>query len=231
MSGLIDIKTAKSALPEPRRRLVDQLVADNKPSKPAPSVLGQWLAWLGFSLVAVVFSLFLIGPQFEIMDRLTEPASGGFLLLTFILAAFSAWVGIASSMPQYRPRWAPRMVAGFLILFLFAMPFLFFDRESLAGVVTLDMADGWFCARTVVWIALPTWLMLGWMASRNASFYPRWTGAWLGISAFLLGAGTIQLHCARWETCHMLMDHLLPMLLFIFLPIWIGGYWFARWRK
>jgi hypothetical protein len=29
----------------------------------------------------------------------------------------------------------------------------------------------------------------------------------------------------------MLVDHLLPMLVLIFLPIWIGGYWFARWRK
>jgi hypothetical protein len=231
MSESIQSKPIKSSLPESHRRLIDNLVAENKPTPKAPTVLGQWLVWLVFSLMAVALTLSLIGPQFEIQERLTDFSSGGFLALTFILAAFTARMGIASSMPDYRPHPAPRIIAAILILFLFCMPFLFFDKDILSRVLARDMADEWFCARTVFLVALPTWLMLGWMASRNASFHPRWTGAWLGISAFLLGAGTIQLHCARWETCHMLVDHLLPMLVLIFLPIWIGGYWFARWRK
>ncbi len=231
MSESVQSKLIKNSLPESRRRLVEKLVAEFKPTQPAPTVLGQWLAWLGFSLLAVAVSLYLIGPQFEILERLTDFSSGGFLLLTFLLAAFTAWTGIASSMPEYRPHAAPRIVVAVLLIFLFSMPFLFFDKDPLAQVLARDMGDEWFCARTVVWVALPTWFILGWMASRNASFHPRWTGAWLGISAFLLGAGTIQLHCSRWETCHMLVDHLLPMLLLIFLPIWIGGYWFARWKK
>jgi len=231
MSESIPSKSIKSPLSESHRRLVDRLVAEVKPTQPAPTVLGQWLVWLAFSLLSVAVSLYLIGPQFEILERLTDFSSGGFLLLTFLLAAFTAWMGIASSKPEYRSHAAPRIVAAILLLFLFSMPILFFDKDPLVRVLARDMADEWFCARTVLWVALPSWLMLGWMASRNASFRPRWTGAWLGISAFLLGAGTIQLHCARWETCHMLVDHLMPMLALIFLPIWIGGYWFARWRK
>jgi hypothetical protein len=140
-------------------------------------------------------------------------------------------MGIATSKPDYNPRPLPRLLAIGLILFLISMPILFFDRDSLSRVWSQNMADGWFCVRTVVLVALPSWIMLGWMASSNASFYPGWTGAWLGASAFLLGAGTIQLHCARWETCHMLVDHLLPMLVLIFIPIWVGSYWFSRWRK
>jgi hypothetical protein len=224
-------KSMSSSLPESHRRLVEKLVADNKPTKPVPSVLQQWMIWLGFALLVVAFSLYLIGPQFEIMERLTEPSSGGFLLLAFVLSALAAWVGIASSMPDHRSHPAPRVITAFFVLFLFSMPILFFDRDTFSQVWANNMEDGWFCVRTVVLVAFPSWVILGWMASRNASFHPGWTGAWLGVSAFLLGTGTIQLHCAHWETCHMLVDHLLPMLVLIFLPIWIGGYWFSRWRK
>ncbi len=231
MSEPIQPKSDLNGLPESHRRLVEKLAAEAKPLKPAPSVLRQWLVWLTFSLVVVGITLSLIGPQFEIMEKLNDPASGGFLLLAFSLSAFCAWMGIASSKPDYRSRLAPRIFAGVMVLFLFSMPFLFFEKDNLSQVWALNMADGWFCARTVLLVAFPSWLMLGWMASRNASFHPGWTGAWLGTSAFLLGTGTIQLHCAHWETCHMLVDHLLPLVALIFIPIWAGSYWFSRWMK
>jgi len=230
MSDLNSQSIAKS-LPESQRRLVERLVADNKPVKPVPSVLVQWLIWFFFALLVAGVSLSLIGPQFEIQERLAELSSGGFLLLAFVLSALTAWMGIASSMPDHRPHPLPKVLAALCVLFLFSMPFLYFDRDTLTQVWANNAEDGWFCVRTVVMVAFPSWVMLGWMVSRNASFHPGWTGAWLGISAFLLGTGTIQLHCAHWETCHMLVDHLLPMLVLIFLPIWLGGYWFSRWRK
>jgi hypothetical protein len=231
MNEPIQTKINLSDLPEFQRRLVEKLASEARPVKPAPSVTQQWLVWLGFSLLVVGVSLYLIGPQFEIEERLTEISSGGFLLLAFTLSAFCAWMGIASSKPDYIPRLAPRLFAGAWGLFLFSMPFLFFDKDNLSQVWAVNMEDGWFCARTVLLVALPSWVMLGWLASRNASFHPGWTGAWLGASAFLLGTGTIQLHCAHWETCHMLVDHLFPMLALIFLPIWIGSHWFSRWKK
>ena len=224
-------KTTLHGFPQAHRALVEKLVSEAKPLKRTPSVLTQWLVWMGFALVVVVATLSLIGPQFEIGERLSDPASGSFLALCFVLSAFCAWMGISSSKPDHTPRLVPRLLALGFVLFLFGMPFFFFERDSFSGVWFENMADGWFCAKTVVLVALPSWVMLGWMASRNASFYPGWTGAWLGFSAFLLGAGTIQLHCAHWETCHMLVDHLLPMLVLIFVPILAGSRWFSRWRK
>jgi len=223
--------TNLQTMSETHRRLVEKLASEAKAVKPMPGVFQQWLVWLTFALLAAGVALSLIGPQFEWMEKLTDPSSAGFLFLAFALSAFTAWMGIASSMPDHQPRSGPRVFAGVLVLFLFSMPFLFFGRDTLSQVFALNAADGWFCARTVVLVALPSWVVLGWMASRNASFHPGWTGAWLGASAFLLGTGTIQLHCAHWETCHMLVDHLLPMLVLIFLPIWIGAYWFSRWSK
>ena len=231
MTDPIQPKPMMNNLPQAHRVLVEKLAAETRPSKATPSTFVQWLVWLGFALAMVAATLSLIGPQFELMEKLTDPVSGGFLLLAFTLSAFCAWMGIASSKPDYTPRAVPPTLAALLVLFLFSMPFFYFDSDSLSKVLTQNMADGWFCARTVIWVAIPSWAMLGWLASRNASFYPGWTGAWLGASAFLLGAGTIQLHCAHWQTCHMLLDHLLPMAVFLFIPIWLGSYWFSRWRK
>jgi hypothetical protein len=222
---------ALDRLPEAHRRLVQSLSKDNRAPKPGAGPLQQWLIWMGFALLAVVLTLSLIGPQFELAEKLADLASGGFLLLAFALSSLAAWMGIRSSLPDHQPQLWPRVLVGGLVLFLFSMPFLYFGKDSLAQVWALNAADGWFCARTVVLVAFPSWVVLGWMASRNASFRPGWTGAWLGVSAFLLGSGTIQLHCSHWETCHMLVDHLLPMLVLIFLPIWAGSYWFSRWNK
>lgn len=231
MTEPIQPKTMANNLSEAHRRLVEKLAAEARLSKATPSIFTQWLVWMGFALAVSGATLSIIGPQFELVEKLTDPVSGGFLLLAFCLSAFCAWMGIASSKPDYTPRVIPLALAALLVLFLFSMPFFFFDPDSLSKVWTQNMADGWFCARTVIWVAIPSWVMLGWLASRNASFYPGWTGAWLGAAAFLLGAGTIQLHCAHWETCHMLVDHLLPMVTFIFIPIWLGSYWFSLWRK
>src|ERR1700679_714126 len=103
------------------------------------------------------------------------------------------------------------------------------------GVATNTTAHNsesrWVFCRTGVIVAISFSVMLASMVPRNASFHPGWTGAWLGISAFLLGTGTIQTHCTHWETTHILINHLLPMGLFIVIPIWLGSHWLARWKK
>jgi hypothetical protein len=218
-------------LPPVQREAVENLLSAAKPFKPVPSALRQWLAWMILASLGAAAAALLLGPQAGLLQKLTQFPSGAFLALVFLGSALAAWGGIASSMPGEEPGRGQRIFTAFLLLFLFGMPFLFFGRNDLGQVLHQDMAEGWFCFRTVGLVAVPSWLFLGWMVSRNASFRPGWTGAWLGVSAFLLGTGTIQMHCARWESCHMFVDHMLPMVFFIALPIWIGSFWFSRWKK
>jgi len=219
-------------LPGFQREAIAKLLADTRPFKPAWPIYLQWLLWLALSGLVVSLALSFIGTRFELADHLMdEPAAAAFLALVFVGSALSAWAGIASSMPGEEPGRGGKVIAGLFLVFLFAMPFLFFGREAFGDVLDRDVAEGWFCFKTVAIVAVPSWIILGLLASRNASFRPGWTGAWLGVSSFLLGTGTIQMHCARWESCHMFVDHMLPMMLLIALPIWLGSFWFARWKK
>jgi hypothetical protein len=218
-------------LPDIQRRAAEKLLAEAKPFKPVPSVLKQWLIWLGLAVLVAGLSLWIIKPQDDILQKLLQLPSGSFMLLLFVGSALAAWNGIASSMPGEEPGPAAKSWMIGILVALIAIPLFFFTSDNLAGVLEHNAESGWFCFRTVVLVAIPSWVMLAWMVSRNASFHPGWTGAWLGISAFLLGTGTIQTHCTHWETTHILVNHLLPMGLFIVIPIWIGSHWLARWKK
>ena len=214
-----------------QRRTAEKLLLDTKPYQPVPSVLFQWLAWMALALVIVVLTILIIKPQQDFLEKLRLLPNAVFMLLVFVGSALAAWGGISSSMPGREPGSVEKSLLIGIVLSLFVIPFLFFTPDTMAEVWSHSMASGWFCFRTVFLVALPSWILLGWMVSRNASFAPAWTGAWLGVSAFLLGTGTIQIHCEHWESYHMVVDHLLPLILLIFLPIWIGSFWFSRWKK
>ena len=218
-------------LPPVQREAVENLLSAAKPFKPVPSALRQWLAWMVLASLGVAGAAVLLGPQAGLLQKFTQFPSGAFLALVFLGSALAAWLGIASSMPAGEPGWFPKVLMGLILLSLFTMPFVFFASDDLRAVLDHDQTTGWFCFRTVLFVAAPSWALLGWIASRNASFHPGWTGAWLGIAAFLLGTGTIQTHCSHWECCHMLVNHMLPLVLFLVLPIWIGSFWFSRWNK
>jgi hypothetical protein len=218
-------------LPDFQRKAVESLLSQTTPVNPTPSVARQWIAWLILSILVAAFSEAIIKPQVGLLERLAHFPSGPFLALVFLGSALAAWFGIASSMPGEEPGAKTRLFMGGFLLFLFSMPFLFFQPDDIRAVLAHDCVTGFFCFRTVVLVAIPSWSLLGWMVSRNASFKPGWTGAWLGVSAFLLGTGVAQAHCSHWECCHMLVNHLLPLVLFLFLPIWAGSYWFSRWKR
>jgi hypothetical protein len=218
-------------LPGFQRQAVERLLAQAKPVKTVPSVAHQWLLWMVLSTVAAVVGVAVLGPQPGLGMRLSQLPSGGFLVLVFLGSALAAWAGIASSMPGSEPKSAQRSLMGAVLLLLLAMPFLFFTKDDLGAVWAHGMESGWFCFRTTLLIAAPAWVFLGWLVARNASFHPVWTAAWLSVSASLLGTGVVQVHCVHWESYHVVVDHLLPMAIFIFLPLWVGSYWFSRWRK
>jgi hypothetical protein len=218
-------------LPDIQRRAAEKLLAQSQPFKPVPSVFKQWLIWLGLAVLVAGLSLWIIKPQEGILEKLLQLPSGSFMLLLFAGSALAAWNGIASSMPGEEPGPAAKGWMIGILVALIAIPLFFFTSDNLSGVLEHNAESGWFCFRTVVLVAIPSWVMLAFMVSRNASFHPGWTGAWLGISAFLLGTGTIQTHCTHWETTHILVNHLMPMGIFIVVPIAVGSYWLARWKK
>lgn len=218
-------------LPPVQRRAAERLLRQTRPYRPVPSPLLQWAAWLGFAILVVTISLTLLHPQDGIGQVLSRFPSGPFLFLCFLGSGAAAWMGIATSMPGNEPGILSKTLTFLILAALFTMPLFFFEKDSLTAVLSHDMATGWFCFRTVFLVAVPSWALLGWLVSRNASFQPGWTGFWLGVSAFLLGTGTIQTHCSHWECCHMLLNHLMPLWIFIALPIWLGAHWFSRWEK
>jgi len=139
---------------------------------------------------------------------------------------------VASSIPG---RQTSRLHLVLLAVFLAAviiLPFVFFIPK---GEEIFEMDDivkcGPDCFKAIALIGVVPWILLGWRLSRNASFSAKWTGAWSGVSAFLLGSLVTLMHCGYWEAGHMVAVHLLTVAFFSFLTTWLGAMWFSRWKK
>lgn len=231
MKNDMPVQVQLEKLPDFQRRVAEGLLAQSRPVQPVSSLFRQWLGWLALAVLGVAFSVTVLHPQPELWERLTVFPTGPFLALVFLASAVAAWLGIASSIPGEEPGPALKALMGALLLGLLAIPFFLFTPDHLEDVLDHNRISEWFCFRTVVVVAAPSWALLGWIAARNASFRPGWTGGWLAVSAFLLGTGSIQTHCQHWECWHVLVNHLMPMAVFIFVPILIGSHWFSRWNK
>jgi hypothetical protein len=218
-------------MPDLQRRTAEKLLAETRPIRPVPSVLKQWLLWLVLAGLVSGLAVAILRPQDGLWEKMLVLPDGSFLILLFVASALAAWNGIASSIPgeEAGPAAMTWMIA--VLSALVAIPLFFFTPDHLRAVLEHDTDTGFFCFRTVVLVAIPSWVILAWLASRNASVRPGLSGFWLGVSAFLLGTGTVQIHCTHWETTHVLVNHLLPLALFIALPIWIGSYWLSRWER
>jgi len=224
-------KDTLQKMPDLQRRMAERLLAETKPFRPVPSVFKQWLLWLVLAALGSGLAVAILKPQEGLWEHMLVLPSGSFLILLFIGSALAAWNGIATSMPGEEPGLAAVTWMIGILAALVAIPILFFAPDHLKAVLEHDTSTGFFCFRTVVLVAIPSWVMLAWMVSRNAAMKPGLTGLWLGISAFLLGTGAIQTHCTHWETTHVLVNHLLPLALFIALPIWIGSHWLSWWER
>ncbi len=210
--------------------LVGRLLAEAEPVKRIKSPLSQWLLWLALSCFSVV--LFLTAIHLQDMGAVFHNMpSLGFLLIAFLGSALSAWEAVSSSVPGRQTGSAYRLLSVTLLVALLFMPFLFFAPGRGSFDLVSCCASGWPCIQWGSVAGFFPWLTLGFLISRNASFRPFWTGAWAGLSAFLLGTFTIQLHCPSWETGHMFVAHLLPVALLTFPASFIGAFWFSRWKK
>jgi hypothetical protein len=211
-------------------RIVNQMVQDVKPASVLIRPAVQWVLWLAASLLVMVFFWMRMGVQANVSQVMRQMPPLLFILSAFAGASLAAWEAIASSIPGRQTGKAYRVLAMLVLAALASIPFIFFNQP---GPLDLGKAlsNGMGCAEGATFSGLIPWIFMGWMLSRNATFHPWWTGLWSGVSAFLMGTITIQIHCPSWDMDHVLMTHLLPAAVGTITASLLGAFWFARWKK
>jgi len=211
-------------------QLVEQMVQDAKPAGVLLRPAVQWILWLASSLLVMAFFWMRLGIQPDLFRIMNQIPPLFFIFSAFVGASLAAWEAISSSVPGRQTGRFYRVLAVLALIALISIPFIFFvHTESLQWGRALSDDTG--CVEGVSFSGLIPWIFMGWMLSRNASFNPLWTGAWSGVSAFLTGTITIQIHCPNWEMNHVLMAHLLPAAIGTLLVSLLGSFWFSRWKK
>jgi hypothetical protein len=223
------VKTKQTPM-EFHNQIVDQVVREAKPMGLHLRPAVQWVLWLAASLLVMSFFWMRMGMQANVSQVMQQMPPLFFILFAFAGASLAAWEAIASSIPGRQTGKFYHALAVLVLIALVSIPFIFFAHPS-----SLDfgktLVNGIGCAEGAVFSGLIPWIFMGWMISRNASFHPWWTGLWSGVSAFLMGTITIQIHCPSWDMDHVLMSHLLPAAVGTIAASLLGAFWFARWKK
>ena len=115
------------------------------------------------------------------------------------------------------------IVIGLGIVSIFLFPP---DVPAVEGCI---LNNGWDFS-LVFLVGLVPWSVLGFRLSKNAVFNPTITGAWSGLSAFLLATCTLYICCPCGSLGHMFVSHLLPVVAGTFLCALAGAFWFSRWE-
>ncbi len=207
-------------------QLVEQVVADAKPAGMLLRPTAQWFLWLASSLFVMAFFWMRMGIQSNLSQVMSQMPPFLFIFSAFAGAGLAAWEAISSGVPGRQTGKVYRVLAVLVLIALVSIPFLFFAHS---GPLVFTGDTG--CVEGVSFTGLIPWIFMGWMLSRNASFNPWWTGLWSGVSAFLMGTITIQIHCPNWEMNHVLMGHLLPAVIGTMVVSLLGSVWFSRWKK
>jgi hypothetical protein len=208
--------------------MVEKLVQEAGPVQCVPAASTQWLSWLALSLVAMTAVVLLLHSGAEFWKELIHSGSVFFILLTLGGAALAAWGAILSSLPgRCCKTWRLPMA---LILVCLAVVLFFFFPLAAPIVDGCVLSEGWDFY-LVFLVGLVPWTVMGFRLSRNAAFHPVITGAWSGLSAFLLATCTLYICCPCGSIGHMFISHLLPVVVGTFLCALAGAFWFSRWEK
>jgi len=211
-------------------QLVEQVVRDAKPAGMLLRPATQWFLWLGASLLVMAFFWMRMGVQSTLSQVMSQMPPFLFIFSAFAGSGLAAWEAISSSVPGRQTGRGYRVLAVLVLIALVSIPFLFFTHTGPLQWGSA-LSDDTGCVEGVSFSGLIPWIFMGWMLSRNASFNPWWTGLWSGVSAFLMGTITIQIHCPNWEMNHVLMAHLLPAAVGTIVVGLLGSFWFSRWKK
>lgn len=223
------MKTKQTSL-QFHHQLVEKIVHQAKPSGLRLRPVTQWFLWLASSLLVMSFFWMRMGVQSNLSQVMGQMPPLLFIVTAFAGASLAAWEAITSSVPGRQTGRGYRVLAVLVLITLVFIPFIFFAHTgSLQWGRALSDDTG--CVEGVSFSGLIPWIFMGWMLSRNASFNPWWTGLWSGVSAFLMGTITIQIHCPNWEVNHVLMAHLLPAAIGTLLVSLFGFFWFSCWKK
>jgi hypothetical protein len=220
-------KTSHKNLAQLHRDIVDRLVQEAGPVKCVPAA-AQWFSWLVLSLGAMTAVVLLLHSGSEFWKELVNPGSFLFILLTLGGASLAAWGAILSSLPgRCCKTW--RFPMAVVLVCLGVVPFFFFPLAT-------SIVDG--CVLSKVWdfylvflVGFIPWSVMGFRLSRNAAFHPVITGAWSGLSAFLLATCTLYICCPCGSIGHMFISHLLPVVVGTLFCALAGAFWFSRWEK
>lgn len=212
-------------------RVVDRILADHRPDRHIAWAWAQWFLWLGLSVAVIGMVFLMMGLPYDAGLLVENPTMLAFFAAAFAGAALAAWEAIASSIPGRGTRKGYKFISSLALVLLVLIPFLFFYPVGR----DFDLAGSFFggigCILRGSMLGVVPWVALGWMLSRNASFRPAWTGAWAGVSSFLIGTIAVQFHCPLWDAHHLLVAHLLPVALCVFIVTFLGAHWFARWKR
>jgi hypothetical protein len=196
---------------EPGNKLIDEMVRDLRPVRPAR--IGVALALL-LAVEAVVLAVGIgwSGIRPDISERLYDPRFIGFVSILMTAAIGSAWAALRLSVPG-------RELSRPALLGLLLLPSL----AAAAAVVLLPWGGRWADIRPIMWAcwhcisftaatAFIPWLFVVMTVSRLAPLRPARVGVLAGLSAFALGALATELHCASREGYHLALGHYLPVV-------------------
>lgn len=200
--------------------LVDSLIQDAAPVKPAPHPFMLSLRWVAVAVVYLVVSLWISGLRPDLMQKINEPwfvAEMAALTLIFIATSLSAAVLVFPDLHQMRKTaLAP---AGLFALFIAIM---FFAWRADVPPAPLPMHSFECTASITLFSLLPAaWTFF--FMRQYASTHCRWAGSVALIFAFSVGALWLRLYELNDSIIHVIQWHYLPML-----GIGLVGWWMGK---
>lgn len=200
-------------------QLVDSLVQDASPVKPAPHPLMLSLGWVAGAALYLALSLWISGLRPDLVQKLQEPwfvAELAALALLFVTTSLSAAVLAFPDLHQMR-----RAALAPAVPFALLIAAILFAWHADAPPAPLPV-HSFECTLSITLFSLlpAAWTFLS--IRKFASTHYRWAGSIALLSAFSVGALWLRLHELNDSIIHVVEWHYLPMLGIGMLGWWLG---------
>lgn len=201
-------------------QLVDNLVREAAPVKPAPHPLMLSLVWFAGAAVYLAISLAASGPRPDLMAKFHQfwfDAEIVALLLIFVTTSLSAAL---LAFPDLHQKKGAALAPGVAFALFVVVMFLAWRADVPPAPLPMHSFE---CTISITLSALlpATWTFAS--MRRLASTRHRWAGAIALLSAFSVGALWLRLHELNDSILHVVEWHYLPML-----GIGLVGWWLGR---